>query len=61
MVDTTRRSVLKAGMALGATAALAAPSASAQTLFVRLDINSPARQEMVALYAQQCSRCRIQR
>jgi tyrosinase len=52
MVDTTRRSVLKAGMALGATAALAAPSARAQTLFVRPDINSPAGQEMLALYAQ---------
>src|SRR5690348_1560026 len=52
MVATTRRSVLKAGMALGATAALAVPGARAQSLFVRPDINSPAGQEMLALYAQ---------
>ena len=48
---TSRRSLLKAGVALGATAWFSQPGARAQPLIVRPDINSPAGQQMLALYA----------
>ncbi|HYS48371.1 MAG TPA: tyrosinase family protein [Xanthobacteraceae bacterium] len=49
---TSRRSLLKLGAALGATALVPARSASAQTPSVRPDIASPAGTRMAGLYAQ---------
>jgi tyrosinase len=49
---TSRRSLLKVGAALGATALLPRRSARAQTSFVRPDINSTAGQRMLGFYAQ---------
>ena len=48
----SRRSLLKAGLALAATALPSPPAARAQPLFVRPDINSQAGQQMAALYAK---------
>src|SRR5262245_37202909 len=48
----TRRALLEAGVALGATVLLPPVVARAQTTFVRPDINSSAGERMLALYDQ---------
>src|SRR5262245_39708560 len=52
LLSATRRSLLKAGVAMGATVLLPPVGARAQTSIVRPDIHSSAGKRMLALYEQ---------